>query len=442
MKNSVRRLSALLAALTMGSAFAVTASAIDTNFIKVSGSGTTSSSTEYAIYENGGYYFKGYYYIDDDAVVSEAAKTVASTGETTYVLKNDNSWIKTGTSGILPSTSTSTVTKSPSTVFVTKPTATKSVSTYKNYSVISGGKYYSYMDAESELKKYFENNTYAMFLYEGDERFFCSDVYFVSTDNDVVYYDYTEGKLVANEAGNAYVYVYTKGGIPFFRLNVSVIRTLSTTSKPSVVQLIPDQWHLDEAGDTTGFTIKCDQKYNANDFTLSVVYGNDIASIVNGKLKTTGCGPIVVRVSNKRYGNVYGEALIYVGKYVSSIYDGYYTTTGGKVVTKYWDYDISDLCNSYIAGWIKSDEGTFIPVIKKSAGTVVNADGTTKQTTVVSYENVSVADLIRQAYGDKEELATIITKYNLAKNGKTVVNSSDDFDYVRFILSQAYSFGK
>lgn len=416
MNKSVKRLSAFLAVLMMSSAFAASASAADTTFIKVKNTGA--------------------------AVVNEAADTAEEiaaeeTAADISVLKTSG-WVKTD-AGILEEDETTYVSNVKN-IFVKQPVTAKTGKIYKNTKplTIDGGKYYSRKDAEKELENYYAAHTYDFYMYEGDERIFCDGAYFVSTNNDVVYYDYEEDRLVANDAGSAYVYVYTKGGVPFFRLDVSVINKIGSTY--STLDLVPDDWHLDGAGDSTGFTIVTNGDYEAEDFKLSVVHGDEIASInKDGELKATGTGPIVVRVSLKSNANVYGEALLYAGKYVSSFYDGYYTYSGNKYVTNYWgyDYDIGDIRDYYINGWIKSQEGIFIPVLKKSKGTVVDGD-TEKTTTVVSYGNVSIADLIRDAYGDKDDLYEIITKYNLfkGKDYKKEIVTSDDFDYIMYILAQ------
>lgn len=412
MNKNVKKLAAFLAVLMMSSAFAASASAIDTSFIKVKNTGA--------------------------AVVDETVKTTAAEetpAADTAILKNSG-WVKTD-AGILEGTET--VIGSAKTVFKASDTDVSKI--FKNEKPLNvyGGKYYSKKDAEKELKKFYEEHTYEFNMYRGDERTFCEGAYFVSSDSSVVTYDYKTGSLVAKGTGSAYVYVYTQGGVPFFRLDVNVIN--KTGSTYSALELIPDKWQLDGAGDTTGFTIVTDKNWNADDFGFKIVHGSDIASITKtGKLKVTGTGPIVVRVYNKNNANICGEALLYSGEYVSAFYEGYYKYDGNKYVTNYWgcNYDIGNLRDYYINGWIKSQEGIFIPVLKKSEGTVIDYDGSTKQTTVVSYGNVSIADLLRDAYGDKEDLYKIIDKYNLFK-GKDYKNSivtSDDFDYIKYILTQ------
>lgn len=416
MKKSVKRLSAFLAVLMMSSAFAASASAIDTSFIKVKNTGA-------AVVD------------ETPAAEKNAAETPAND---TAVLKTAG-WVKTN-SGILEGTDSKYVFKADN-IFVKKEADTTVKKIYKNQKplTVNGGKYYSKKDAEKELEKFYAEHTYDFHMYRGDERAFCEGTYFVSTNSDVVYYDYTEDRLVAKDVGSAYVYVYTKGGVPIFRLDVSVINKPGSTY--STLELIPDEWHLDGAGDTTGFTVITDKNWDADDFEFRITHGKNIASITKaGKLTVTGCGPIVVRVSHKDNANICGEALLYSGEYVSFFYDGYYKYDGGKYETNYWgwDYDIGDLRDCYIHGWIKSAEGIFIPVLKKSEGTIIDYDGSSKQGTVVSYGTVSIADLLRDAYGDKEDLYEIIEKYNLfkGKDYKKDIITGDDFDYVKYILSQ------
>ena len=415
MKNSVKRLSAFLAVLMMSSAFAASASAADTTFIKVKNTG---------------------------AVVNEAVETVEEPAEEapvnkTSVLKTSG-WVKTD-AGILDADDAAYVFNAGK-VYVKKP-ALPAGKVYKNVKplTVHGGKYYSKKDAEKELEKFYEEHTYDFYMYRGDERTFCEGAYFVSTDSDVVYYDYNTDSLVAVGSGNAYVYVYTKGGVPFFRLDVNVVNKPGSTY--STLGLVPDKWQLDGAGDTTGFTVYTDKNWDEDDFKFKIVHGDNIADITkDGKLKVTGSGPIVVRVYHKDNANIHGDALLYSGKYVSYFYDGYYTFTGNKYETSYWgcDYDIGDIRDCYINGWIKSKEGIFIPVLKKSQGTVLKDDGSTKETTIVKYDNVSVADLIRDAYGDKCDLYNVIKKYNLfkGKDWTKEVVTYDDFDYIKYILSQ------
>jgi len=412
MKKSVKRLSAFLAVLMMSSAFAVSASAADTTFIKV-------KNTSEAVV--------------DEAVETAEETLVVKSGNDTSILKTSG-WVKTD-SGILEDDDKTIYVGEAKNYMVKRPSyGVVKVDKNKKPLVINGGKYYSKEDADKEIKKYFDDHTYDLYLYEGDERTFCDGAYFVSTDSDVVYYDYKEGRLVAEDSGSASVYVYTKGGVPFFRLDVQVINKPGSTW--SVLDLVPDKWQLDGKGDTTGFTVVTDKNYKADDFYFSIAHGDEIASITkSGKLTVDGNGPIVVRVALKSNPNICGEALLYSGEYVSSFYDGYYTSTGNKYVTNYWgcDYDIADFRDCSIKGWIKSQEGIFIPVLKKTEATI---DG--EETTVVTIDKVTIADLIRDAYGDKEDLYEIIVKYNLFKDKDYLkdILTYDDFDYLKFLLSQ------
>ena len=411
MNKNVKRLSVFLAALMMSSAFAASASAIDTSFIKVKNTGAAVI----------------------DETPAAAAVVVETPANDTAVLKTSG-WVKTD-AGILEDTKSGYVFKAVNDGYVVKAAdVVKKTEKNANVLCVPGGKYYSKKDAEKELKKFYEEHTYDFYMYRGDERTFCEGAYYVSSDPDVVYYDYKTETLVAKGSGNAEVYVYTKGGVPFFCMKVNVINKPGSTY--STLGLIPDEWHLDGAGDTTGFTVVTDKDWDADDFGFKIAHGQDIASITkSGKLKVTGKGPIVVRVYLKDNPNICGEALLYSGEYSTYFYDGYYKYDGKKYYTNHWghDYDIGDLRGCYINGWIKSAEGIFIPVLKKSEATVEGKD-----TTIVYYDNVSIAELIRDAYGDKEDLYNVITKYNLFKDKdiKKDVVTWEDFDNIKYILSQ------
>lgn len=411
MNKNVKRLSVFLAALMMSSAFAASASAIDTSFIKVKNTGAA---------------------VIDETPAAAAEVVAEIPANDTAVLKTSG-WVKTE-AGILDGTESGYVFKAADGYVKKASEVIKKTEKNKKPLYIPGGKYYSKKDAEKELAKFYEEHTYDFYMYRGDERTFCEGAYYVSSNNNVVYYDYKTESLVAKDSGSAYVYVYTKGGVPFFRLNVNVINKPGSTY--STLELIPDEWHLDGVGDTTGFTVVTDGDWDADDFNFQIAHGQEIASITKaGKLKVTGNGPIVVRVYLKGNPNVCGEALLYSGEYSTYLYDGYYKYDGGKYYTSYWghDYDIGDLRGCYINGWIKSAEGIFIPVLKKSEATIEGKD-----TTIVYYDNVSIAELIRDAYGDKEDLYKIITKYNLFKDKDILkdVVTWGDFDYVKYILSQ------
>lgn len=408
MNKNAKRLSVVLAALMMSSAFAASASAIDTSFIKV-------KNTSAAVI---------------DETPAAAAVVVETPANDTAVLKTSG-WVKTD-AGILSDADATLTGKVEKEVF--KKGVIKVTKNEKPL-YIHGGKYYSKKDAEKELKKFYEEHTYDFYMYRGDKRTFCEGAYYVSSDPDVVYYDYKTETLVAKDSGKAEVYVYTKGGVPFFCMNVNVINKPGSTY--STLELIPDEWHLDGAGDTTGFTVVTDKNWTAEDFHFTIAHGEEIASISKktGKLEVSGNGPIVVRVYHKENPNICGEALLYSGKYSTYFYDGYYKYDGHKYYTNYWghDYDIGDIRGCYINGWIKSAEGIFIPVLKKSEATIEGKD-----TTIVYYDNVSIADLLRDAYGDKEDLYKLITKYNLFKDKDILkdVVTWGDFDYVKYILSQ------
>lgn len=436
MNKGIKKLSAFLAVLMMTSAAAVTAGAADLSYVRDTKNSASSkeektpaivdSDNNYKAYSDGSFFYNGYYYygyaIDD---ITDA------TSDSEKPSLSEASIIKRGSGSILDDAKD-----------IIEPIHKRKINhivkpsyTYRDCKNIYINKYYSYDDARKELSKFFENNTYSITMYEGEGRYFDSDAYFVSTDSSVVFFDESENCLVAEDRGSAYVYVYTKGGIPFMRLDVTVVSAKDVKKNDVNVRLIPDSWHLDGEGDSTGFSFRSNSRYSMSDFTLSIVYGSDIAKLTkDGKLVATGTGTVIVRASLKGNSAVYDDAMIYVGKYVSSIYDGYYTKDGKYIVPKFWDYDISDIKDCYISGWYKSDEGTLIPVITKGTVTVVNDDGTTRETTAIGFEKLSPREILYRAYGDKAELSRILRDYNASK----YCRDDKTFDYFHFILSRAF----
>ena len=282
-----------------------------------------------------------------------------------------------------------------------------------------GAKYYSKADAKDALEKYFKENSYDLYMTEGQEKTFCNDAYFYSTDTDVVYYDYRSDTLVAEENGTADVYVYTSGGIPFFKLHVTVDRKTAGKKDYPTLDVVPDSWRLD-IGETTKFTVTASDGKEYDDLEFSVKFGAKRVSLtqVSHKLTAEKNGAVVVYVYSKSHPEICGETLIYVGPYEYTIRDGYWSYDKDCICVKDWyrDWYCDGDFRSYITGWVRSAEGIFIPVIK-FANAVVDDNGEKRETTIAKVGTMSYIDLIRGAYGDKALIASIIKKYNLEKYG-------------------------
>lgn len=282
-----------------------------------------------------------------------------------------------------------------------------------------GAKYYSKADAKDALEKYFKENSYDLYMTEGQEKTFCKDAYFYSTDTDVVYYDYRSDTLVAEENGTADVYVYTTGGIPFFKLHVTVDRKTAGKKDYPTLDVVPDSWRLD-VGETTEFTVTASDGKEYDDLEFSVKFGAKRVSLtqVSHKLTAEKDGAVVVYVYSKSHPEICGETLIYVGPYEYTIRDGYWSYDKDCISVKDWyrDWYCDGDLRSYITGWVRSAEGIFIPVIKFT-NAVVDDNGEKRETTIATVGTMSYIDLIRGAYGDKALIASIIKKYNLEKYG-------------------------
>ena len=307
------------------------------------------------------------------------------------------------------------------------------------YPSIIGGKYYTIAEAKEYLAKYFENNTYEITMKEGDTRTFQAGSYFISSDPGVAYYDYEAGKIIANDSGAADIYVCTKGGIPYFRLRVNVVNSYVNNGKEAAyLKLEAADWQL-SVGEKTTITAAASNGKTYDDILFTVDFGADSATVGarSGSFRADANGPVIVRAYSKSNPSVRGEALLFVGDYKNYVYDGYWTVTEGGIRVDWWgSTDVVIDCYSYIAGWIQVDEdGLLIPVVKKLEAT--NTEG--EKTTVLTGDVLDYTDLLKEAYGSKYDLATIIKKYNLYKNGLSENKVTiGDIDYGKIFLGQIF----
>lgn len=295
-------------------------------------------------------------------------------------------------------------------------------------------------DYETAVKDFFDKNSFGFSIYKDDAKFFCSDVYYVSEDNDIVYYDCRTGMLTGKDYGSTHVYVYTSNGTPFLRLDITVINKPTGFREFKEVQLIPEKWQLENTKDTTGFDILCGKACPAEDYNVFVFDGS--AKIVDGKLKAWDDGPVIVRAESKRRPHIYTDTLVYVGdistfaydyscdlcrKSVRPAYDCYYDYDCRTIidydpdldafypVTEYNYYNRYPFKFSEACKWIKALDDTYIPVLTAESITVENNDGTTRETIGIGYRDISGLDYIRSVYGSKADLAAAIREYNRKK---------------------------
>lgn len=433
MKN-LKKLSLLLAALTVSSALATAASAAPV----FKGSDNRNDKPAYVAVSNKAPTKKPAPVEEADDIKTNKSSSAGSIsnivfsegGSTVYTDSNKSKFVFSKPSG-------NKVTN--------KPSGTPIKTVFYNSCDLIGGKFYSPEDAEELLEDYFEDNNYDLYLYEGEEQTLCEGAYFYSTDPDVVYYDYRTGKLVANGHGSADVYVYTTGGIPFFRFDVSVYRKTNTV-KPVTLDLIPDDWNL-SVDDSTTFTVTASNGKTYDDITYSIWHGNDIARIsqTTGKLSADKNGAVVVHAYSKSNPDVNGDALVFIGNIAGAVADGGWKYCDGGIRVDSWKDDICDYyyTSKNVCGWLKSAEGILIPVIKFEDA-VVDKGGEKVETTILTGGKYSLADLIKEAYGDKDKIVDLITKYNLAKYG--IYTEKDCYSYLDCYLKgedyvPCYDFG-
>ena len=405
MKKSIKGVLALFgAAVMLTSALAVNASAGDvyaSNIIKKNTSSTSIlSDTKECVYENGFYYDGKYYYFISDRDCYDSYRYVSgsSSGVKKYSTDEVGRIIKPESSTLAGKSDPNA---EPDCIFKNGVYTTSAL----NYSVICGGKYYT--NAAAELKNYFAVNTYDFSMKVGEERILCEDAMFYSLDANVVSYDAATGALVANGVGSTSVYVYTRSGLPFLRLDITVTKARTI---PSQVELYADDWNLTSVGASTGFVVKSPAKYS--DIVLDIVYGSNRARISDGKLIAKGYGPVVVRAYSKSNPLVYGETIVYIGRYTAPVYDGYWYTSGSDICVNVCPYSFWNTKNCYINGWIKTTEGIMIPVIKIQGATVTRRDGTIDSTIIVSGGTISLDELLKDCYGNPDDISGIIKHYH------------------------------
>jgi len=256
--------------------------------------------------------------------------------------------------------------------------------------IIIPGKYYPY--DKVDLQAFFKDRTYTMNLKTGDVQIMGTGYKMVSSNPAVVKItDGVDGQyMYAVHSGSASVYLYTAGGVPFLRLNILVSdKVVGSTNK--ILDVIPAEWNLDAVGKSTLLTVKADQEYPAGQIMLSVVYGDGY--IEDSKLYALGTGPIVVRAQHTADSSIQGYAVIFVGKYVNALFDGYWYTTGGGICGNYWNPNLWGCDGFKINGWILYD-GYYIPVIIRE--TTTEPDGTTTTTTI--YTNL--VDMLNSCHGN------------------------------------------
>jgi len=278
---------------------------------------------------------------------------------------------------------------------------------------ICGGKYYP--SNKVNLTTFFAENTYGMQMYEGYMQTFGTDLKMISSDSSVVKVitDSNGQNLVAYSTGTAYIYVYSNGGVPLMRLNVEVMGT-SYNMEKAYVDVRPASWRLDGDGDSTALVVRGDKPYD--DVTLTVRDGDGY--IKDGKLYADcDSGVIIVEAASKSNKAAYGYAIIYVGKYVNALYNGYWSSCGNNIYANYCNPNLWG-CDGYnINGWIVTDSGVYIPVIKKIDVSTTNPDGTTSTSQIYAF---LYETLTNKCYGNFDTLYNwLCWNYSVSKPTQT-----------------------
>ena len=227
------------------------------------------------------------------------------------------------------------------------------------------GTYYTVADAKVELEKYFDENTYSLDMILTESREFAENCYFYSATPSVVSYNYKTGALTAKSLGTADVYVFSRGGVPLLRLRITVRSHFSYDKEDMSDKLTVSaaEWNIPEWKFSSLSTVSDSGKIYS-DIAYKPVFGGEHISVdaEDAVFMTYNEGVSVVRAYSESDTSVYGDTIIYSGKYNSAIRLGKWFVKDGTFYVKEWCYDIASPYLS-VTGWVKTEGGMLIPVV-------------------------------------------------------------------------------
>ena len=227
------------------------------------------------------------------------------------------------------------------------------------------GQYYTVADAKAEIEKYFNDNTYSTQMTLTESRVFAENCYFYSATPAVVSYNYRTGELVAKSLGTADVYVFSRGGVPLLRLRITVRshNTYDPDDMADTLTVYPAEWNIPEWKFSSVSATSASGKIY-DDVVFKTVFGEDHLAVDgdDGVYMTYGEGVAVVRAYRESDSTVYGDTVIYSGKYNSAVRLGRWYAKDGVFHIREWCYDIASPFTK-VTGWIKTEGGMLIPVV-------------------------------------------------------------------------------
>ena len=237
---------------------------------------------------------------------------------------------------------------------------------------MSGGKYVKLADAGAELENYFKTNTYSVRMFITESRIFAEDWYFYSATPAVVTYNYRTGELIARDNGTADVYVFTKGGVPLLRLKIEVVDHYSYDKEDMADRLnvSAEAYNLPEwKYSSLSTTAVSGEVYD--DIEYAPVFGENHIGVdgTKGGFLTYKEGVAIIRAYRDSDSEVYGETIVYAGKYNSAVRSGRWFANKTVFYFKDWCYDIATPF-TYVTGWIKTPGGMLIPVVSTGSSSV------------------------------------------------------------------------
>lgn len=251
--------------------------------------------------------------------------------------------------------------------------------------ILNGWKYYSLNEAGEKLNKYFKRKSTSFYMTKGEQRFFAG-VYLLPADRTVLEYDEETCMLEAKASGSTEVYVYSEGGVPFYRFDITVVNETAVRKAPKDILCVTPSSAAVKIGSDVTFKVSAVKNGTLPDELYYVIEdGSECGSIdrKTGKFTASGSGVAVIRAYDPMDVAVYGEAVVLVGPVTSAVsyYDIDCKSTKGSVVVKnfstIWKY------YSYICGWIIGDDGYPVPVFRPIEATVEYPGGEKRDTKVL-----------------------------------------------------------
>ncbi|MBE6542601.1 MAG: hypothetical protein E7672_09200 [Ruminococcaceae bacterium] len=277
----------------------------------------------------------------------------------------------------------------------------------KYHGKLYGYKYYNKFNSREYLAEYFEDNTYNLNMYMGETKLLNSDMYYLSENPDVAYFDAESGKIVAASVGTTDIYVLTKGAVPVIRLVVTV-KYKFLVKEPAKLIIDDEKWNL-RVGEQMNLSVTSSNGEVYDDIVFKVTRGHGRVSLnkETGKVEAIRNGVVIICAYRASDPEISGDIILYVGANVNGILSGCFKNYEDRIEVDEW-FDGEFDANSYydVVGWVRGSDGTLIPVIAKNYFGMIAGD---KETYIKYFERL---------WGSNFSSDDFIFRYNFIKYSK------------------------